>query len=176
VAGDSPGNFKGDSDLPLEQVSWDDVTTKFLSALTQQLAEVEVFLPTETQWEYACRAGTKTAYHFGETITTDQVNFDGQRTIPVKALPANPWGLYQMHGNVWEWCADARRSYTEESATDPDGGQGGSDRALRGGSWHLVARWSRSACRSRHHRDDRLDFIGFRFALRSVEPRAHGVP
>lgn len=170
VAGDSPGKFKGELDLPVEQVSWDDVTKKFLSALNRVLAEAEVFLPTEAQWEYACRAGTKTAYHFGETITTDQVNFDGQRTVPVKALPANPWGLYQMHGNVWEWCSDARRSYAEESVADPDGGQDGSDRALRGGSWADEAGWSRSAYRRDDHRGLRRGRFGFRFALRSVEP------
>lgn len=182
VAGDSPSRFTGEPDLPAEQVSWDDVVTEFLPALNQQLTEAEVFLPTEAQWEYACRAGTKTAYHFGETITTDHVNFDGnhpppggkagvyrEKTVPVKALSGNAWGLYQMHGNVWEWCADARRSYTEESVTDPDGGQGGSDRALRGGSWYSVAWWSRSAHRSDSHRDDRRGNIGFRFALSSIE-------
>jgi formylglycine-generating enzyme len=138
------------------------------------LAEAEVFLPTEAQWEYACRAGTKTAYHFGETITTDQVNFDGQRTVPVKALPANPWGLYQMHGNVWEWCADALRSYTEESVADPDGGQDGSGRAVRGGSWLGEAGWARCAFRLGAPRGARYDFLGFRFALRSVEPGRQG--
>lgn len=181
VVGDSPSEFKGEPDLPVEKVSWDDVTQKFLSALNGELAEAEVFLPTETQWEYACRAGTKTAYHFGETITTDQVNFDGnyplpggqagvcrQKTVPVKVLPANPWGLYQMHGNVWEWCADAQRSYVEESATDPAGGLDGSDRAVRGGSW-LVEPWrARCACRYGFHRGFRRDYLGFRFALRSV--------
>jgi formylglycine-generating enzyme required for sulfatase activity len=183
VVGDSPSNFEGESDLPVEQVSWDDVTKKFLSALNGVLAEAEVFLPTEAQWEYACRAGTKTAYHFGETITTDQVNFDGnhpppggqagvyrQKTLPVKALLANSWGLYQMHGNVWEWCSDARRSYAEESVADPDGGQGGSVRALRGGSWLLGAGWSRGASRHGYHRVTRSGRFGFRFALRSVEP------
>ena len=174
VVGDIPSRFTGEPDLPVEQVSWDDVATKFLPALNQQLTEAEVLLPTEAQWEYACRAGTKTAYHFGETITTDQVNFDSQRTVPVKALPANLWGLYQMHGNVWEWCADARRSYTQDSATDPDGGQGGSGRALRGGSWYDLAGGSRSAYRSGYHRDFRCDLIGFRFALRSVEPGRPG--
>lgn len=178
VAGDRPSRFKGEPDLPVEQVSWDDVTTKFLPVLNQQLAEVEVSLPTEAQWEYACRAGTKTAYHFGETITTDQVNFDSQRTVPVKALPANSWGLYQMHGNVWEWCADARRRYTEEIAIDPNGGQDGSVRALRGGSWDFVARGARGAFRDVSPRDFRTgyrrDLIGFRFALRSIEPHRPG--
>ena len=187
VVGDIPSRFTGEPDLPVEQVSWDDVATKFLPALNQQLTEAEVLLPTEAQWEYACRAATKTAYHFGETITTDQVNFDGnhpppggktgvyrQRTVPVKALPTNSWGLYQMHGNVWEWCADARRSYTEESVTDPDGGQGGSDRALRGGSWFFEARWSRGAFRYDAPRDARIGIIGVRFALRSIEPGRQG--
>jgi formylglycine-generating enzyme len=182
VVGDSPSNFEGESDLPVEQVSWDDVTKKFLSALNGVLAETEVFLPTEAQWEYACRAGTKTAYHFGETITTDQVNFDGnhppsggqagayrRKTVPVKALPANSWGLYQMHGNVWEWCADARRSYTEESVADPEGGQDGSGRAVRGGSWFFWAGWARCAFRIEgYHLADRDGNVGFRFALRSV--------
>ncbi len=187
VVGDSPSVFKGGSDLPVEQVSWDDVTEKFLPALNRQLAEAEVFLPTEAQWEYACRAGTKTAYHVGETITTDQVNFDGnhpppggkvgvyrRQTVPVKALPANPWGLYQMHGNVWEWCADARRSYAEESVTDPNGGQDGPGRALRGGSWDFGAICSRSAFRNYLGRDERFASFGFRFALRSVEPSRQG--
>jgi formylglycine-generating enzyme required for sulfatase activity len=170
LVGDSPGKFKGEPNLPVEQVSWDDVTTKFLPALNQQLTEAEVFLPTEAQWEYACRAGTKTAYHFGETITTDQVNFDGQSTVPVKALPVNPWGLYQMNGNVWEWCADARRSYTEESLTDLDGGQDGSVRTLRGGSWGNGAGGSRGAYRDDAHCGYRYGSIGFRFSLRSIEP------
>jgi formylglycine-generating enzyme required for sulfatase activity len=183
VTGKNPSGFKGDPQLPVEKVSWDDVAEQFLPVVNRQLAEAEVFLPTEAQWEYACRAGTTTPFSFGDQITPEWVNYDGnhpynggergiyrEKTVPVKALPANPWGLYQMHGNVWEWCADARRSYTGESLTDPDGGQGGSGRALRGGSWLRGAWRSRSAYRYVLHRDDRLGLIGFRFALRSIEP------
>lgn len=169
VTGKSPSRFKGQPFMPVEQVSWDDVTMKFLPMLKSFLAEAEVFLPTEAQWEFACRAGTNSAYNFGETITKDQVNFGSNRPVSVKALPANRWGLYQMHGNVWEWCADARRSYTHEGMTDPDGGQGGSNRILRGGSWSSESRKARCAFRLVNLRDLRLDFIGFRFALRSVE-------
>lgn len=169
VAGASPHLFKGEPDLPVVQVSWNDVVTRFLSAMNQQLAEAEVCLPTEAQWEYACRAGTKTAYHFGETIRADQVNFDSPRTVLVKALPANRWGLYQMHGNVWEWCADARRSYTEEGVTDPNEGQSGSDHVLRGGSRASGALRSRSASRNGDHRSRPSSTIGFRFVLRSIE-------
>ena len=149
VVGETPSHFKGDSQLPGERVSWDDVTQKFLPALNRQLSGVAAVLPTEAQWEYACRAGTETAYHFGDTIDTDQVNYNGnhpspggrqgefrKRAVPVKALPANTWGLYQMYGNVREWCADARRGYTAEPVVeDPDGGQDGVFRVLRGGAW-----------------------------------------
>jgi formylglycine-generating enzyme len=173
--GHNHSRFKGDSDLPVEQVSWDEVITEFLPALNRYLAESEAFLPTEAQWEYACRAGTKTAYNFGETVTRDQVNFGSKRTVSVKALPVNRWGLYQMHGNVWEWCADARRTYTEESVTDPDGGPGDSGgRALRGGSWHSEAEWTRCAYRRSVHRSDHSGGFGVRFALRSIESYSPG--
>ena len=111
-------------------------------------------LPTEAQWEYACRAGTTTPFSFGATITPEQVNYDGtipsraarrgstgSETVPVASLPANPWGLYEMHGNVWEWCADGIRSYTAEAATDPVGPTDtGASRVVRGGSWSGNAR------------------------------------
>jgi formylglycine-generating enzyme required for sulfatase activity len=187
VAGDNPSHFTGDPNLPVERVSWDDVTQKFLPALNRQLTGVAAVLPTEAQWEYACRAGTETAYHFGEQIHSDQVNYDGnhpppggrqgeyrERTVPVKALPANGWGLYQMHGNVLEWCADARRGYTAEPVEDPDGGQDGVGRVLRGGAWYFGARFARSAIRFEDPRDYRDVDFGFRFALRSIEPGAGG--
>jgi formylglycine-generating enzyme len=170
LVGHNRSRFKGDSDLPVEQVSWDEVTTTFLPALNQYLAESEVFLPTEAQWEYACRAGTKTAYNFGETITKDQVNFGSKRTVPVKTLSVNRWGLCQMQGNVWEWCADAQRTYTEESMTDPHGGLGESGRMLRGGSWHSEAAWTRCAYRRSVHSSNHSGGFGFRFALRSIGP------
>lgn len=167
VTGDNPSTLRVDSNLPVEQVSWGDVATKFLSALTQQLTGAVAFLPTEAQWEYACRAGTKTAYHFGESTTVDQVNIGGKHKIPVKTLPANRWGLYQMHGNVWEWCADARRSYLGD-VIDPDGGREIFDRVLRGGCWLSEARSARCASRSIEHRNHNNDAIGFRFALKPV--------
>ena len=105
-------------------------------------------LPTEAQWEYACRAGTVTPFSFGETITPERVNYDGtmpyaegkkggcqEKTVAVKALPANPWGLYEMHGNVWEWCADWYDDLSVMPIIDPLGSDTGSSRVLRGGSW-----------------------------------------
>ncbi|BDI06125.1 formylglycine-generating enzyme family protein [Sphaerotilus microaerophilus] len=187
VVGDTPGHIAGDLDLPVEQVSWDDISEKLLPALSRQIPGAEALLPTEAQWEYACRAGTATAYHFGEAIGTDQVNYHGNhpppgarkgeyrgRTVPVNALPANGWGLYQMHGNVSEWCADARRTYEVDPVEDPDGGQGGVSRVLRGGSWGMGAWHARSASRIHSRRDLRSAGIGFRFALRSIEPSAGG--
>ncbi|HNC99639.1 MAG TPA: formylglycine-generating enzyme family protein [Myxococcota bacterium] len=187
VVGDTPSHFTGDPQLPVEQVSWDDVMEKFLLKLNRQIGHTEALLPTEAQWEYACRAGTETAYHFGENIHSNQVNYDGnypppggrqgeyrERTMPVKALPANAWGLYQMHGNVWEWCADDRWGYAAAPLEDPHGAHDGVTRMMRGGSWKGGARFARSAYRLDNHHGDRNLHIGFRFALRTIEPSAGG--
>jgi formylglycine-generating enzyme required for sulfatase activity len=191
MGGNNPSEFKDDPQNPVEQVSWDDVQG-FLQALQSAWTEgCTAALPTEAEWEYACRAGTPWPFSFGQTITTAQVNFDGnypygdgprgdyrERTVPVKALPPNGWGLYQMHGNVWEWCADgAGRRY---SALKPGGVLGNpiqppeqgmeSLRVIRGGSWVHGARNVRSADRGANHRGRRGISLGFRLALRSSSP------
>jgi len=131
------------------------------------------FLPTEAQWEYACRAGTETPFAFGETISTDQANYHGDyiygeggkkgknrgKTTPVGSLGANAWGLYDMHGNVSEWCASQYEPYTEDAKTDPAGPKKGG-RLLRGGSWRSYPGACRSAFRLK--RDGASDNVGFR--------------
>ena len=102
-------------------------------------------LPTEAEWEYSCRAGTKTGYSFGDAFDPARANVNSKETVTVKAYPPNPWGLYQMHGNVWEWCADNQRPYDAGSVTDPDGGQEGALRALRGGAWFDGPAWEAAA-------------------------------
>ena len=180
VGGENPSWFKGEDNLPVESVSWDDVMEKFMPKLQELLPEgVEATLPSEAQWEYACRAGTKTPFSFGEQINPDQVNYDGnhpynggpkgqdrRKTVPVKALAANGWGLYQMHGNVWEWCFDDQRTYAEGETVDPLGAVGDGPRALRGGSWGSLAGSARSAYHLRDERGFRDGRIGFRVALR----------
>jgi formylglycine-generating enzyme required for sulfatase activity len=184
VGGNNPSRFVGDPMLPVERVSWDDITKVFLPELQALLGTaVRVQLPSEAQWEYACRAGTTTPFWFGETITTAQVNYDGnhpygkgakglyrQRTVPVASLPANSWGFYEMHGNVWEWCRDGLRTYGSEPVTDPEGPQDASGRVLRGGSCFLGAVFARSAYRSAYHPGYRYGHFGFRFGLRSLSP------
>lgn len=118
VMGENPADFKESQQNPVESVSWLAIQG-FLHKLNELVPGLNAYLPSEAQWEYACRAGTTTAFAFGENITTEQVNYDGnypyaggkkgeyrKKTVEVKALPANAWGLYQMHGNVWEWCFD----------------------------------------------------------------------
>lgn len=147
VMGENPSRFTDDPQNPVEQVSWLDITDEFLPKLNAMAPGLQLELPTEAQWEYACRAGTTTPFSFGEQITTDQVNYDGnypyaggekgeyrEKTVPVKALPANPWGLHQMHGNVWEWC------HPEVAADDLD------LKVRRGGSFLSMG----SDCRSAH--------------------------
>lgn len=114
VMDDNPSNFK-DKNRPVERVSWDDAQT-FIAKLNQIHPDLTVRLPWETEWEYACRAGTQTPFHFGEKedLTLEKVNYSGEwdnfnlegETKDVKNYPCNAWGLYEMHGNVWEWCED----------------------------------------------------------------------
>lgn len=109
VMGGNPSHFKG-AELPVEYVDWYKAQ-KFLHKLGEQIAGLNARLSTEAEWEYACRAGTTTAFAFGESMTAQQVQVDGKQTVAVKSLPANPWGLYAMHGNVWEWCQDGYGEY-----------------------------------------------------------------
>jgi Uncharacterized conserved protein len=168
VMGNNPASFKDSENNPVEQVSWDD-TQKFLQTLNNMVSGLKAQLPTEAQWECACRAGTDTPFSFGNNITPELVNYGGNKgkTVPVKSLPANPWGLYEMHGNVWEWCQDAwQEKLPAEPVTDP-GGAGGDTgrRVVRGGSWFCNGRSVRSAIRGRNDPDNRRNFIGFRLAL-----------
>ncbi len=184
---------KGSPLHPVENLSWRDIQP-FLQVLQTALPDCMVTLPTEAEWEYACRAGTATAFSFGETINTDQVNYDGRHpfaagekgefrvhTLAVKALPANAWGLYQMHGNVREWCADEFRQYTAESVQDlglPDALRpkvnSGAARVLRGGGWFSFAQFVRSAYRGHGQPGRQNGDAGFRLALR-FQNQASGV-
>ena len=178
VMGENPSGFKG-ADRPVENVSWNDCQ-KFIQRLNERLPGLDLALPFEAQWEYACRAGTTTPFSFGATITPEQVNYNGdypyaggkkglnrQETVPVASLPANPWGLYEMHGNVWEWCQDHWHGNYLDAPTDGSawlGGTAGADRVLRGGSWLYGARSVRAACRLHAVPGLRDDDDGFRCA------------
>ncbi|HEX3019614.1 MAG TPA: formylglycine-generating enzyme family protein [Chitinispirillaceae bacterium] len=161
VMGSNPSNFKG-AQRPVETVSWDDCR-EFLQRINSipELSGIGLRLPTEAQWEYACRAGTTTPFSFSENITPEQVNYNGnypyadgkkglyrQETVKVKSMSPNAWGLYGMHGNVWEWCNDWYGDYTEKPVTDPQGPENGVGRVMRGGSWFNYAWYCRSAFRS----------------------------
>jgi formylglycine-generating enzyme required for sulfatase activity len=154
----------GRGDRPVINVSWDDAQA-YVKWLSEKTGE-DYRLPTEAQWEYACRAGTATPYWWGDTISKSQVNYNWNngKTVPVKSFQPNPWGLYQVHGNVWEWCADDWRPYSVDTVTDPVGPLDSTERALRGGSWYVNARDMRAASRFAFRREGRSDVIGFRCA------------
>jgi len=159
VMGDNPSRFKGDN-LPVDGVSWHDAS-RFLESLRDTFSDPLINLPTEAQWEYACRADTLTPFSFGECITSDHANIDGsltyngsqasqdrQTTIDAKLLPSNNWGIYGMHGNVWEWCYDWYvDDYSKLPSVDPVGTTASFARSLRGGSWFYSAQHCRSATR-----------------------------
>jgi formylglycine-generating enzyme required for sulfatase activity len=170
VMGTNPGHFAGD-DLSIENVSWDDAVD-FCRNLSRQTGHA-FRLPTEAEWEYACRAGTTTPFYTGEKNSTDLANYDGrhffyngvegvyrEKMMPVGSFPANPWGLHDMHGNVWEWCSDRFGKYPKESVTDPEGPVKGLNRVLRGGSWILPPYFCRSASRYRLGHGERNMDIG----------------
>lgn len=177
VMGNNPSNFKGDGNLPVESVSWNDVQ-EFLKKLNAQpnLQGKNYRLPTEAEWEYAARAGTTTLFAFGETITPKIVNYDGnypyasapkgtyrQKTVPVGSLGvANAFGLFDMHGNVWEWCEDWYGTYSSGAVTNPTGPATGSYRVIRGGGWNFSAVNCRSALRRYWSPGTRSGNLGFR--------------
>ena len=174
VMGNNPSSFKGGA-LPVEQVSWTEAM-EFCQKLTEREraaarlpADFAYTLPTEAQWEYACRAGT-TGDYAGELKPMGWYNQNsGNATHPVGQKLANPWGLFDMHGNVWEWCRDWYGLYPGGHVTDPTGAASGSARIHRGGSWGDDALRSCSAFRRRDSPDGRGNGLGLRLALSSIQ-------
>ena len=189
VMGTNPSEFIG-ADLPVEKVSWNDAK-EFCAKLTAsekaagRLPEgYEYTLPTEAQWEYACRAGTTTALNSGKNLSdeyecpeVDEVGWyyynskiDGiRKTHPVGQKQPNAWGLYDMHGNVWEWCLDWYGDYPTTAVTDPPGPVTGEWRVIRGGRWNYFADFCRSASRYPNHPSNYDSDIGFRVSLSIVQ-------
>jgi len=170
-----PAKFKGEN-RPVEQVNWVEVT-EFCRRLNQR-TKLAYTLPSEAQWEYACRAGTTTPFAFGDTLTPDLANYNGtfaygsgpkgqerEETTGVGSFKANAWGLQDMHGNVWEWCLDHWHGDYEGAPSDGSAWVKGGDqtkRLLRGGSWSYGPRYCRSAVRHRRRMDIRDCCFGFR--------------
>ncbi len=169
-----PSCFK-DPSRPVEQVSWYDAV-EFCERLSRKTGR-EYRLPSEAEWEYACRGGMNTQFYFGETITTDLANYNGdcydsepegedrQETTTVGSFPANAFGLYDMHGNVWEWCADFWHHEYTNALTDGSAWLIGGDklnRPARGGSWLNDPKYCRSACRRPNELDSKYNCLGFR--------------
>jgi formylglycine-generating enzyme required for sulfatase activity len=189
-----PSNFKG-ANRPVEQVNWDDAT-EFCHRLSQHTGRTYC-LPSEAQWEYACRAGTTTPFHCGETLSDELANYSAQdekigetlykgvygrgvlgqyrkETTDVGQFPANSFGLYDMHGNVWEWCEDDYHSTYEGAPSDGSAwvetDRKDSEKLLRGGSWGFTPGYCRSACRFNDSRVGRIIDIGFRVSCVSPSP------
>jgi formylglycine-generating enzyme required for sulfatase activity len=194
LMGTNPSSFKGPN-LPVERVTWFDAV-EYCNKRSQQEELTPAYtisgtgndrsviwnqyangyrLPTEAEWEYACRAGTITPFSTGNNITTNQANYDGnypynnntrgrweERTTNVGSFLANAWGLYDMHGNVFEWCWDWYGIYTSGPQTDPSGADAGSYRVLRGGSWYDNGQYIRSANRNSSSPALRSHSVGFR--------------
>jgi formylglycine-generating enzyme required for sulfatase activity len=161
VMGSSPSFFRdGVPELPVERVTWYDVQA-FLQRLSAH-GGGHFRLPTEAEWEYACRAGTSTEYAFGGRLSTEAANYNGHRPMRVASYRANRWGLYDMHGNVWEWCADEYCPYPDHQVRDPVNRCGSRYKVIRGGSWYFDAGSARSALRYTHEPQWRGFSIGFR--------------
>ncbi|MAE71033.1 MAG: serine/threonine protein kinase [Gemmatimonadetes bacterium] len=185
VMGTEPGSFRGGADLPVENVSWLDAL-HFCNELSARAGLDRAYtiigtsarwnrnangyrLPTEAEWEYACRGGTTTHFWPGDRDgVLRRIGWysdnSANRTHAVGRKVANPWGLYDVHGNVWEWCWDLYGDYPSDPAVDPAGPSDGSARTIRGGGWNTVARQCRSASRHHYDPDNYCNIIGFRVA------------
>lgn len=167
VMGNNPSDFKGD-DLPVETVSWDDVQA-YIRKLNERIGENRYCLPTEAEWEYACRAGSTGEYCFGDgEVQLDEYawyeNNSGGKTHPVGQKKPNDWGLYDMHGNVCEWVSDRYGDYPSGTVTDPKGPTSGDSRVLRGGSCCSSAMYLRVSDRDDDDPGTRGNNGGFRLA------------
>jgi formylglycine-generating enzyme required for sulfatase activity len=187
LTGKNPSHFQrtlgGGPDHPVEQVTWDEAAAfcEQLQRLPEESARSRLYrLPTEAEWEYACRSGTSTPYAFGDSVTLQQVHFFGLdsaswkkevtsvgKTQKVGSHPPNGWGLYDMHGNVLEWCSDwwSEEYYADSPDTDPQGPAEGWQHVVRGGSFSQFEKECRSAARMGRAPSSRLNTIGFRVAL-----------
>jgi formylglycine-generating enzyme required for sulfatase activity len=192
VMGANSSSFKEDN-LPVEGVTWFNAI-EFCNRLSKREGLTPAYtvhgkdvkwdrsangyrLPTEAEWEYACRAGTTTVFSTGNNITTEQANYDGypynnnakgkfrNRTVEVENFKPNAWGLYNMHGNVWEWVWDIFGEYESGEQTDPVGVSSGIDRVVRGGSWRVHGEFLRSANRYNAAPNHASNALGFRLVL-----------
>ena len=174
VMGENPSSFADCGlDCPVENVNALEVE-EFLRRLRAPSGEA-FRLPTEAEWEYACRAGTATPFSTGANLTSAQANYDGRypyagfpagdfvgRPTPVGSYAPNAWGLFDLHGNVWEWCRDEFCPYPEGAASDPVGACAAQLRVIRGGSWTFDGDSARCAVRYTHRPEDRGPSLGFR--------------
>jgi formylglycine-generating enzyme required for sulfatase activity len=174
----TPSQWPNNPNRPVEKVSWADAQIFLTRLNTQQSANIPTgwayVLPTESQWEYACRAGTTTAYSWENDINSSRANYnwdggatdgnDFKQTRDVGQYAANPWGFFDMHGNVWEWTADwyGAAYPTGNPVVDPTGEASGSHRVIRGGSWNGVGSTLRSAERINYTPSNRNSTLGFR--------------
>jgi len=195
LIGSNPSWFDQSLSQPVDSVRWIDATN-YCARLTEQERAAGRLpagwlyrLPTESEWEYACRAGTTTAFHYGSALVSGMANFNGQygydaslgesynargiylfNTTAVGSYQPNAWGLYDMHGNVWEWCRDWYGDYPAGSVTDPQGPPSGSTRVLRGGGWDSYGRLCRSAQRLSQNPALRTSALGLRVVLALGQP------
>lgn len=181
VMGHNPSRYKGDS-LPVEQISWNTVQ-RFLVKLNE-LTGKDYRLPTEAEWEYATKAGTNTPFNVGECLSSDEANYNGnfpylkcdkgvyrKKTLPIGTFAPNAWGLYDTHGNVWEWCHDIYSDdyYKISPGKNPQGAAKGTYRSIRGGGWGYFADGCRTANRGFYGGSISYDGIGFRLACTRTE-------
>jgi formylglycine-generating enzyme required for sulfatase activity len=172
VMGANPSKFKGPKN-PVEGVNWDDAV-KFCQKLSAKVGKT-IRLPTEAEWEYACRAGSKTAFCNGDELEdlkkVGWCSYDGkwgsaQTTKPVGSFQPNAWGLYDMHGNVWEWCSDwYAETYADTGKVDPQGPESGKFRVIRGGVWNDFPHDCRSAKREWREPGKRTNGFGIRVVM-----------